>query len=110
MAVKARRYYDIERDVRGKIEVIKLVNRLQNHVLGMCDLSATQIQAAHVLLKKCLPDLVYSENHNTNEHVFVRAPAKATDDEWKTYLAQRDKPQEPPARKRVNGSGNGTSH
>jgi hypothetical protein len=35
-----------------------LLNRLQNHVLGRLEMSKTQIQAAGILLRKTLPDMV----------------------------------------------------
>jgi len=43
--------------VRERIRVSMLRHRLENHVLGKCELSPTQVRAAEVLLKKCLPDL-----------------------------------------------------
>lgn len=39
-----------------------LVKRLQNHVLGKIDMSATQLKACEVLLKKSLPDLSAVDN------------------------------------------------
>lgn len=42
--------------IRDKIRASQLVNRLENHVFGECDLSATQVTAALGLLKKCVPD------------------------------------------------------
>jgi len=35
-----------------------LINRLQNHVAGRLEMSKTQIQAAGILLRKTLPDMV----------------------------------------------------
>ena len=35
-----------------------LINRLQNHVAGNLEMSKTQIQAAGILLRKTLPDMV----------------------------------------------------
>jgi hypothetical protein len=35
-----------------------LINRLQNHVLGRLDMSKTQLQAAGILLRKTLPDMI----------------------------------------------------
>lgn len=43
--------------VRDKIQASQLVNRLQDHVDGKVELTATQLRAAEVLLKKSLPDL-----------------------------------------------------
>lgn len=44
--------------VRQKIRTSMLINRLQNHVAGRLDMSKTQIQAAGILLRKTLPDMV----------------------------------------------------
>lgn len=43
--------------VREKIRASQLVNRLEDHVLGEVEMSATQVTAALGLLKKCVPDL-----------------------------------------------------
>ena len=43
--------------VRGRIQTSMLLNRLESHVVGKCDMSPTQVQAATILLKKSLPDL-----------------------------------------------------
>lgn len=43
--------------VRERIQVTKLQQRLENHALGLVDMSATQIKAAEILLKKTVPDL-----------------------------------------------------
>lgn len=42
---------------REKIRATQLVNRLQNHVDGVVEMSPTQLQAAQTLLRKVLPDL-----------------------------------------------------
>jgi hypothetical protein len=44
-------------DVRAKIQTSQLINRLENHALGNAELSATQIKAIEVLIRKTLPDL-----------------------------------------------------
>ncbi len=44
-------------DVRAKIQTSQLINRLEKHALGELDLSATQIKAIEVLIRKTLPDL-----------------------------------------------------
>jgi len=46
--------------VRQKIRTSMLINRLQNHVLGRLEMTKTQIQAAAILLRKTLPDMVAS--------------------------------------------------
>jgi hypothetical protein len=48
----------MDENARLKIKTVALVNRLQTHALAKTDLmSASQIQAAKILLAKTLPDL-----------------------------------------------------
>lgn len=42
---------------RAKIQTSQLINRLFSHVNGEVELTASQVRAAEVLLKKTLPDL-----------------------------------------------------
>ncbi len=42
---------------REKIRASMLINRLQDHVLGKCDMTPSQVAAAAKLLRKSLPDL-----------------------------------------------------
>lgn len=44
-------------DVRAKIQTSQLVNRLNDHALGKIELSASQIKAIEILIRKTLPDL-----------------------------------------------------
>jgi len=44
-------------EIRAKIQASQLINRLTDHALGKVDLSATQVRAIEVLLKKAVPDL-----------------------------------------------------
>lgn len=44
--------------VRDRIRTGMLINRLQNHVAGRLPMSRTQIQAAGILLRKTLPDMI----------------------------------------------------
>lgn len=44
-------------EIRAKIQASQLINRLTDHALGEVDLSATQVRAIEVLLKKAVPDL-----------------------------------------------------
>ena len=46
-----------QEDVRAKIQTSQLINRLESHALGEVELSATQIKAIEVLIRKTLPDL-----------------------------------------------------
>lgn len=42
---------------RDKIQASQLINALQKHVVGKNEMSATQVTAANILLKKTMPDL-----------------------------------------------------
>ena len=42
--------------VRARIQVAKLIDRLENHALGEIEMSPTQVQAATILLRKVVPD------------------------------------------------------
>lgn len=48
---------ELREDWRNKIKTSMLLNRLMEHVLGECEMSATQVKAAETLLKKTLPDI-----------------------------------------------------
>ena len=48
---------DIHQKTREKIRGTAIAKRLQAHVLGEIELSATQIRAAEILLRKVVPDL-----------------------------------------------------
>lgn len=51
---------------RGKIRAKQILNRLQNHVLKGDEMAPSQIQAAALLLKKCLPDLTEHKEEVSN--------------------------------------------
>lgn len=51
-------------DIRQKIQATQLVNRLTNHAFGKVEMSATQLKAAEILLKKSLPDLSQIQGPN----------------------------------------------
>ena len=42
---------------KEKIKVSMILNRLQDHVLSDSEMSATQIKAADILMRKVVPDL-----------------------------------------------------
>jgi hypothetical protein len=44
-------------ETRAKIQTSQLINRLQDHVFGQAEVSATQMKAIELLLRKTLPDL-----------------------------------------------------
>ena len=56
MTARTRKIFHDE-DTRARIQASQIINRLQSHVDGTVELSATQIKAAEILLRKRLPDL-----------------------------------------------------
>lgn len=50
---------------RQKIQASQLINRLNSHAKGECEMTATQIKAATVLLAKVMPDLKAVEHSGT---------------------------------------------
>ena len=56
MAATKRNPMHIEA-TRKRVQTTQLVNRLQDHALGKCEMSPTQVTAANILLKKTTPDL-----------------------------------------------------
>lgn len=71
-------------ETRAKIQTAQIINRLQAHINGEIELSATQVSAAKVLLGKTLPDLGAVEHTGTVEQTYIaRLPAPVADmDEW----------------------------
>jgi hypothetical protein len=55
MAARNKNTHDYK--TRQRIQASQLINRLENHVLGEVELSATQVQAAKILLGKVIPDI-----------------------------------------------------
>ena len=53
----ARKNLSHDNKTREKIQTTQLVKRLEDHILKDLDLSATQIKAIEILLKKTMPDL-----------------------------------------------------
>jgi len=45
------------RRTQDRINVTRIVNRLQSHIDGELELTSTQIQAARILLNKVVPDV-----------------------------------------------------
>ena len=59
MAARLRKTH--QDDVREKIKTSQLINRLQNHALGLTEMTPGQITAALGLLRKVLPELQSAE-------------------------------------------------
>ena len=54
---------------RAKIQTAKIIEALDKHVRGDCELKATQVKAAQVLLDRVMPTLSASEITKKNEVV-----------------------------------------
>jgi hypothetical protein len=52
-------------ETRAKIQVSQLINRLEDHVFKDAEVSATQMKAIEILLRKRLPDLQAIEHSGT---------------------------------------------
>mgnify|MGYP003118423486 CR=1 FL=1 len=65
MAARSRKVRHDD-ETRRRIQISQLLNRLQNHVDGQCEMTTTQLRAAEILLKKSLPDLSQVE-HRSDE-------------------------------------------
>jgi|SRR3989337_1094485 len=52
-------------EVRLRIRVAELITRLHEHVRGLVKMSATQVKAAEILLRKAVPDLKAVEHSGT---------------------------------------------
>lgn len=53
----ARKSQTLSQNTRDRIKASQLINRLTAHALEDLELSATQIKAIEILLRKVLPDL-----------------------------------------------------
>lgn len=60
---------------REKIRTSMLINRLQNHIIGRIEMSATQLRAAEILLRKNLPDLQAVTHSGDPENPIVHQSA-----------------------------------
>lgn len=56
MAARKMRPFHTD-EIRAKIQTSQLINRLTDHALGKIELSATQVRAIEVLIKKTVADL-----------------------------------------------------
>lgn len=76
----ARMRLSHQADVRAKIQASQLVNRLQKHADGEIELSATQVQAAKILLDKSISNAPTEISGPDGDAIRVNA-AEITDDE-----------------------------
>lgn len=85
MAARKRLYHDPKTidHIRQTIKVSQLVNALNDHVVLAKEMSATQIRAAEVLLRKVMPDLASVEHSGEIVQNYVaRMPEHTTASEW----------------------------
>ncbi len=76
----ARKTKSLSEAWREKIKTSMLINRLQDHVNGTVELTASQVTAALGLLKKTAPDLSSVDHSGEVNHSFVaRIPSPAKD-------------------------------
>ena len=52
--------------VRDRIQAALLANRLEDHALGLVEMTGTQLKAAEILLRKTVPDLSSMAHTNAN--------------------------------------------
>lgn len=76
----AKRYNLRQTDAcRDKIKTSQLINRLERHVLAELELSATQLKAIEILLRKTLPDLASVEHTGDALRPFAVIPEQMQD-------------------------------
>lgn len=63
----ARNRVGLAENTRQRIQSSMLVERLLDHALGNVEMTATQVQAARILLAKVLPDLKVTELANADD-------------------------------------------
>lgn len=58
-----------QEDARAKIQVAKIIGRLQQHIDGECELTATQVQSARILLDKSISNAQTDLNVSGNVNI-----------------------------------------
>ncbi len=76
---------------RAKIQTSQIINRLEKHVKGEVKMTATQVRAADILLRKTLPDLqsVQYEFSNLPDKLGKSVALPATE-EWLKQFVEKD--------------------
>ena len=72
-------------EVRRKIQASKLVQRLDDHIMGVLPkpLDMSQVRAIDILLKKCIPDLTRTLiSADLNVRYVAELPKVLTKEEW----------------------------
>jgi hypothetical protein len=66
---------------RAKIKTTQIINRLQAHLEGKLELSATQVRCAEIMLNKSLANLTATELTGDVASFVMRLPEPAVDTE-----------------------------
>ena len=66
MGARKRRPFHNDK-TRAKIQASQIINRLQKHIDGEVDMSASQVTAANILLKKTIPDLQATQHSGDDD-------------------------------------------
>lgn len=91
MAARKQRIF-LDENWRTKIKATQIIHNLQEHVEGRLDMTNTQIKAADILLKKCLPDLsqVQADHTSSDGSMATLDVSKLSTDVIKAILKVRD--------------------
>ena len=86
MAARKSQYSDAKLAIlRERVQAGMLLTRLLDHALGNVEMTATQITAANILLKKVMPDLTAVEHSGEVTH---RQASELSDDELRARIAE----------------------
>lgn len=85
MAARTRKIRHDE-ETRAKIRTSQLINRLEGHVFGNVEMTATQVTAGLGLLRKTLPDISSVEHSG---EIATKRSAEMSDDELAAIAAGR---------------------
>jgi hypothetical protein len=93
--------------VRLKIKAILLVQKLQAHIFDGIEMSMSQIRAAEILLRKCVPDLTTATiTADINVRYVAHLPEPISREAWfKKYSGDYLDPDDPHV---IEGSTNGS--
>lgn len=72
---------------RARVKATLLAKRLQDHALGFVEMTATQIRAAEILLRKAVPDLASVEHSGevvNTTYVVYALPEAESASQWQT--------------------------
>jgi hypothetical protein len=76
---------------RAKIKTTSIINRLQSHLSGEIELTATQVRCAEILLNKSLANLTATEITGDAVSFVMRLPEPAVDmATWQRRVADTD--------------------